>query len=156
MRMMRSSLLFVGVMLLQWWWNTHLAYWGAAPQFLLALTILIAARRGPVTAMLIGFAWGIFSDTLRADLFGANALLYAAAGYWSGMARKQIDLRAMGPLAAVVFILSWGYALMIGVVGLVFQKSFLWIGWVPALFTPFLNALTASVAAVIWEAWGEP
>ena len=94
--LLRGACLFVAAMFLQWWWNAHFAYWGAAPQFLFALTVVIAARRGPVTAMLIGYAWGLFSDTLRADLFGADALLYALAGYAAGMVRRQIDLSAPG------------------------------------------------------------
>ena len=59
--------LFVLAMLGQWWWNSHFSYWGAAPQFLFALTILIAARRGPIAGMLAGFAWGIYLDVARAD-----------------------------------------------------------------------------------------
>lgn len=155
MRSLRSFSLFVGAMFVQWWWNTHLSYWGAAPQFLLALTVLLAARRGPVTAMLFGFVWGLYADALRADLFGADALLYTLAGYAAGTVRKQIDLRATGPLAATVLILSCGYALMIGFLGAVFDRSFFWVGWVPALFTPFLNALVASVAALLWDIRGE-
>lgn len=155
MRPLRSFVIFVGAMFLQWWWNTHLSYWGAAPQFLLALTVLLAARRGPVAAMLFGFAWGLYADALRADLFGANALLYTLAGYVAGSVRKQIDLRAAGPLAATVLILSWGYVLTLGLLGAVFDRSFFWVGWVPALFTPFMNALAASVASLCWDIWGE-
>lgn len=155
MRPLRSLFIFVGAMFLQWWWNTHLSYWGAAPQFLLALTILLAARRGPVAAMLFGFAWGLYADALRADLFGANALLYTLAGYVAGSVRKQIDLRAAGPLAATVLILSWGYVLTLGLLGAVFDRSFFWVGWVPALFTPFMNALAASAASLCWDIWGE-
>lgn len=155
MKPLRAAFLFVGAMFLQWWWNTHLSYWGAAPQFLLALTVLLAARRGPVPAMLFGFAWGLYADALRADLFGANALLYTLAGYTAGNVRKQIDLRATGPLAITVLILSWGYVLMIGLLGAVFERSFFWVGWVPALFTPFLNALAVSAAALGGDIWGE-
>ena len=150
MNILRGLLLFVAAMFLQWWWNAHLAYWGAAPQFLLALTVLIAARRGPVTAMLIGFAWGLFSDTLRADLFGADALLYALAGYAAGMVRRQIDLSAPEPLAAAVFLLTWAYALAFGVLGHVFLKSFVWVGWIPFLTAPFMNALVAILGAFAW------
>jgi rod shape-determining protein MreD len=154
MRYLRGALLFVAAMFLQWWWNTHLAYWGAAPQFLLALTVVVAARRGPVPAMLVGFAWGLFSDTLRADLFGADAMLYALAGYGAGMVRRQIDLGAPEPLAATVFLLTWAYALLLGVLGHVFMKSFLWVGWIPFLTTPFMNALAAVMTAPLLESRG--
>jgi rod shape-determining protein MreD len=151
MSILRGFILFVGAMFLQWWWSSHLAYWGSAPQFLLALTVLVAARRGPVPAMLIGFIWGLFSDTLRADLFGADALLYSLAGYAAGMVRRQIDLGEPEPLAATVFLLTWGYALLLGLLGHVFLKSFYWIGWVVFLTAPFMNALVAILGAFAWD-----
>lgn len=147
----RGAALFVGAMFLQWWWNLHLAYWGAAPQFLLALTVVVAARRGPVTAMFVGFVWGLFSDTMRADLFGADALLYALAGYAAGMVRRQIDLGAPEPLAATVFLITWAYAIALGVLGHVFMKSFVWVGWVSFLTAPFMNALVAILGATFIE-----
>jgi len=144
---LRGFVLFVGAMFLQWWWNSHLAYWGAAPQFLLALTVVVAARRGPVPAMLAGFVWGLYSDTLRADLFGADALLYSLAGYAAGMVRSQVDLGAPEPLAATVFLLTWAYAILLGVLGHIFLKSFVWVGWISFLTAPFMNAVVAIVGA---------
>jgi rod shape-determining protein MreD len=155
MSFVRGTILFFGAMFLQWWWNTHLAYWGAAPQILLALTVLVAARRGPVAAMLIGWVWGLYCDTLRADLFGANALLFMLAGYAAGAVRRQLDLRAGGPLAATVFLSTWAYALAMGVLGSVFAKSFFWVGWPTFLAAPFLNAGVALFGALLWEAWGD-
>ena len=155
MSYLRGAVLFVAAMFVQWWWNCHLAYWGAAPQFLLALTMLVAARRGPVPAMLIGYAWGLFSDTLRADLFGADALLYALAGYGAGVVRRQLDLGSPEPLAATVFLTTWAYALMLGFLGHVFLKSFVWVGWVSFLTAPFMNAVVAVLGAALFESWGE-
>lgn len=155
MRLLRATVLFFGVMLLQWWWNAHLSYWGTAPQIMLALTVLVAARRGPVAAMLLGYVWGLYADTMRAELFGANALLYALAGYAAGVVRRQLDLRAAGPLVATVFLFSWAYAVLFGVLGLIFLKNFLWVGWAPFLLAPFLNALVAIVGAVAWDVWGD-
>jgi hypothetical protein len=71
------------------------------------------------------------------------------------MVRKQVDLRAVGPLSVAVFILSIIYALAFGFLGLVFLKSFLWVGWFSFLTTPFLNAIVAGAAAVAWELGGD-
>ena len=149
---LRGLALFVGAMFMQWWWNTHFAYWGAAPQFLLVLTILIAARRGAVLGMLAGFGWGLYLDVARAELFGASALILTLAAYFVGVARRQIDLRAAGPLAATTFLFTWGAFVGLGLLGLVFTKSFEWGGWIPMSLTPFLNVFAVTAAAVIWDA----
>ena len=151
----RGFLLFIVAMFLQWWWNTHLAYWGAAPQFLLVLTILIAARRGPVFGMLFGFFWGLYLDVARAELFGASALTLTLAAYFAGVARRQIDLRAAGPLAATTFLFTWACFLGTGLLGLTFTKSFEWSGWISIRVTPVLNAAAVSVAALLWDARGD-
>lgn len=148
----RGFVLFIGAMFLQWWWNTHFAYWGAAPQFLLVLTILIAARRGPVLGMLAGFVWGLYLDVARAELFGASALTMTLAAYFVGVARRQIDLRAAGPLAATTLLFSWAAFLGHGLLGLTFTKSFESPGWIPLLITPFLNAVVVIAASVLWDA----
>jgi rod shape-determining protein MreD len=154
-RFVRGAALFFAAMLVQWWWNAHMAYGGVAPQFLLALTVVIAARRGPLAALLVGYAWGLYADVLRADLFGANALLYALAGYAAGMVRRQIDLWAVGPLAASVFLMSWAYTILMGLLGLAFLRSFVWPGWTPALVTPFLNSIAAVAVAMFWDLRGD-
>lgn len=151
MRLLRGTALFLAAMFAQWWWNTHLSYWGAAPQILFTLTIVVAARRGPVAAMLVGYVWGLYADSLRADLFGADALLYALAGYAAGMVRRQMDLRAVGPLVATVFLFSLGYSLLLGVLGQIFLKSFVWVGTIPFLASPFLNAGVAVAGALAWD-----
>ena len=149
---LRGVALFFGAMFLQWWWNTHFAYWGAAPQFLLVLTILLAARRGPVLGMLAGFGWGLYLDVARAELFGASALILTLAAYIVGVVRRQIDLRAAGPLAAMTFLFSWGGFVLLGLLGLTFTKSFEWSGWIAVLATPFLNVIAATIAALLWDA----
>ena len=151
---LRASALFVGAMFLQWWWNTHFAYWGAAPQFLFVLTILIASRRGPLLGMLAGFGWGLYLDVARAELFGASALTLILAAYFVGVARRQIDLRAPGPLAAMTVLFTWAGFVGLGLLGLMFTKSFEWSGWISILLTPFLNAAAVTVAALAWDARG--
>ncbi|MBI3288826.1 MAG: rod shape-determining protein MreD, partial [Elusimicrobia bacterium] len=133
----------------------HFAYWGAAPQFLLVLTILIAARRGALIAMLAGFAWGLYLDVARAELFGASALILTLAAYFAGVARRQIDLRAIGSLAATTILFTWAGFVGQGLLGLAFTKSFEWSGWVAILVTPFLNAAAITAASAGWDVWGE-
>lgn len=152
---LRGTLLFFGAMFLQWWWNTHFAYWGAAPQFLLVLTILIAARRGLILAMLAGFGWGLYLDVARAELFGASALIMTLVAYSVGIARRQIDLRAVGSLASTTFLLTWAAFVGHGLISLIFTKSFESSGWIAIVVTPFLNTAAITAAALIWDLQGD-
>lgn len=150
--LLRSVGVFVGAMFLQWWWSTHWAIWGAAPQFLLAFTVVLAARGGVVRAMSAGFFWGLFLDVLSPHLFGANALLLTLCAYGVGAARRQIDLKGLGPLGIIVVAATWAYALALGTLGLVFLKGFLWVGWATFFLGAFLNAAAAAIFALAWPA----
>ena len=138
-------------MLLHWWWSTHFLVLGLAPLLLLVLTVSIAARLGSVPAMCCGFFWGLFLDVLRPQLFGANALALTLVGYGTGAVRRQIDVIGVAPQAVVVFLMTWGFFLFTGLLGLVFVKTFLWVGWVPFLFTPVYNCLLVPFVFLFWE-----
>jgi rod shape-determining protein MreD len=118
------------------------------------LTIVIAARRGPVLGMLAGFGWGLYLDVARAELFGASALTLTLAAYFVGIIRRQVDLRAPGPLAATTFLCTFAAFIGLGLLGLTFTKSFEWSGWIAVLVTPFLNAAVVTAASLAWDARG--
>jgi rod shape-determining protein MreD len=148
---LKLAVIFVAAMLVQWWWSTHGTIWGVAPQLLLVLTVALAARQGPVRAMFFGFLWGLFLDTLAGRLVGANALALTMAAYGAGSVRRQIDLMGVGPQCVTVFGLTWAYFLIIGLIGLVFLKSFLWVGWASFLIDPFYNCLITVILFVLWN-----
>ena len=140
----------------QWLWSSHFYLWGLSPQLLLVLTIALAARRGPIAAMGLGFLWGLFLDVLSARLFGANAFALTLVGYGTGSARRQIDVSGFAPQCVVVLIMTWGYFLLLGVLGFVFSKDFLWVGWPPFLLDPFYNVLVAAFLYAAWDSWRRP
>ncbi len=142
---------FVLAMVAHWWWTTYLTIGGLAPQLLLVLTVVAASRRGAVAAMCFGFAWGLFLDVFRTHLFGANALLLTLVGYAVGSVRRQIDVNGLAPQCVLVLTLSWAYYLSFGVLGLIFLKSFLWVGWKPFLLDPLYNCLMIPFLFVIWD-----
>ena len=92
MNFLRGAIFFLTAMLIQWWWATHFSLAGLAPQLLLILTVVVAARQGPVRAMCLGFGWGLFLDVLNPALFGANALALTLAGYGTGALRRLEQL----------------------------------------------------------------
>lgn len=133
-----------------WLWTSHFALWGLSPQLLLVLTVAVAARQGPIRAMCLGFFWGLFLDVLQARLFGASAFALTLVGYGTGSVRRQIDVTGLAPQCVVVFFMTWAYFLLLGALGLVFMKEFLWIGWSQFLLDPFYNAVLAAAVSVAW------
>ena len=146
----RLPFLFVAAMAGHWWWTSHLSFWGLAPQWLLVLTVAVAARQGPVRAMALGFFWGLFLDVLNARIFGANALALTLAAYGTGSARRQIDVGDLAPQCLIVFLMTWAYFLLVGSLGAVFARSFLWAGWTAFLIDPFYNCLAAAGIFLLW------
>jgi rod shape-determining protein MreD len=151
MSLLRGAGIFLVAAFLQWWWPTHFSFWGLSPQILLVLTVVLAARQGPDPGMCYGFLWGLFLDTMSPHLFGANAFSLMLAGYVTGILRRQIDLMDVAPLFLVIFLATWGYFLTLGLLAVIFTKTFLWVGWGPFLVDPFYNCLLAPVAVSCWK-----
>ena len=147
----RLIVLFFAAMLAQWWWTSHGAIAGLAPQLLLVLTVAVAARYGATRAMFLGFFWGLFLDVLAARLVGANALAFTLAAYGTGSVRRQVDLLGAGPQMVMVYVVSVIYFLLMGLFGLVFLKTFLWVGWPQFLLDPVYNCLVVLGVLLLWE-----
>ena len=147
----KLAALFFCAMLGQWLWSAYFPFLGLTPQLLLVLTVAISARLGPVIGMTFGFGWGLFLDVLQPQLFGANALAMTLIGYGTGSVRRQIDVVGIAPQSAVVFFMTWLYFAVLGLLGLIFIKTFLWVGWQPFLLDPFYNCLLVPVAFLFWE-----
>ena len=147
----KMVVLFFFAMIAQWWWSTHATIWGLAPQLLLVLTVSIAARFGPVRGMFMGFFWGLFLDMLAGRLFGANAFALTLVAYGTGSARRQVDLLGVAPQSVAVFVLTWAYFLIIGLLGFLFLKTFIWVGWAPFLLDPIYNCFVALMLFIFWE-----
>ena len=137
--------LFFLAMAVHWLWVSHFSLWGLSPQVLLVLTVTAAARWGSVSAMCLGFLWGLFLDVLNVRLFGGNALALTLIGYGTGSLRRQLDMTGLAPQCFVVFLMTWVYFLLLGLLGVVFARGFLWAGWAQFFLAPFYNVIVASV-----------
>jgi len=142
---------FFVAMVGQWWLSTRANIGGMAPQVLLVLVVAVASRQGPVRAMTMGFFWGLFLDTLSAHLFGANALLLTLVGWGTGSVRRQIDVAGLGPQCAVILMMTLAYFVTLGLLGLVFMRHFLWVGWLNFLVLPLLNCAMAALIYLFWR-----
>jgi len=147
----RGLILFFAAAWLQWWWSTSLSFWGLTPQILLVLTVAMAARLGPNTGMCYGFFWGLCLDVLRPQLFGGNAFALMLAGYGTGTLRRQIDVVDALSQFMIVGAMTWAYFLCYGLLGVVFAKTFLWVGWPAFLCDPLYNCLAVPFAGLACE-----
>ncbi|MBI5623690.1 MAG: rod shape-determining protein MreD [Elusimicrobia bacterium] len=147
----RMAALFVLGALGHWWWTTYFSFWGVAPQLLLVLTFVVAARRGPVPAMSFGFAWGLVLDVYALHLMGAASLSLTLAGWLVGNVRRQVDVSSIAPQTVLVFVGTWAYFLFSGLLGLLFMRHFGWPGWDVFLLSPFYNCLLAPVLGWLWD-----
>lgn len=142
MRLLGWPALLLAAAYLHWffaWWMVL----GATPHFALVLTVVIALRLGAPSAMTFGFLAGLAVDALGARLFGANALALTLVGYGTGMLRRQMDTTLATSQMALLAILSWAHFALVGLVSLVFVKT--WGGgwWKGLLLVPLYNALLA-------------
>jgi rod shape-determining protein MreD len=118
-----------------------MSFGGLSPQILLVLTVAMAARLGPNSGICYGFLWGLFLDVLRPDLFGGNALVLMLVGYGTGALRRHIDVLDAVSQYLIVFFMTLGNFLLYGLLGAVFAKNFIWVGWPAFICDPFFNCL---------------
>jgi rod shape-determining protein MreD len=144
----RGAVLFLAAALLHWWWSTRFSFLGLSPQVLLVLTVAMAARVGPNCGMCYGFAWGLFLDVLRPELFGGNALALLLVGYGTGALRRKIDVLDVVSQSMIVFFMTLGNFLLYGLLGVVFAKNFIWVGWPAFIFDPLYSCLTVPFAGL--------
>lgn len=67
-----------------------LAVVGVTPDLPLILTVLLALRRGPETACLVGFALGLLQDAAGGGLIGVQAATLALTGFAMGQLPGRI------------------------------------------------------------------
>ncbi|MHB2027123.1 MAG: rod shape-determining protein MreD [Elusimicrobiota bacterium] len=142
------ALLFFTAAFCQWLWSTHFGLDGFSPQILLIATIFAAASGSRVFSMSLGFFWGLFLDSMGVGIFGANALALVLIAYLVGVVRRQMDVAKSAPQFVIVWIGTWIYFALLGVISLIFERNFFWPGWAYFLTLPLYNALLAAALAL--------
>ncbi|PCI36988.1 MAG: rod shape-determining protein MreD [Elusimicrobia bacterium] len=140
MKYISAVFVYIAGIFVHWLWSRHFPIFGLAPNVLLALTVAAAARSGPVAGQCFGFAWGLSLDLLGAHVFGANALAFTFIGYGIGSMRRQMDVESAPSQAVIILVLTPAVFIFYAVIGFIFERHFLWIGWVPFLLIPLYTA----------------
>jgi rod shape-determining protein MreD len=149
MRLLRAAGVFLGGLFVQWFWATYFVPFGMAPQILLLLTAAVAARSGTLAGLFYGFFWGLCLDTFGTHVFGAHALELTLTAYGVGVLRRQMDVSSLASQMTLMTVLTVPYSLTYGLLGLVFERQFLWVGWLNFLVGPIYNGLVAPMAFAV-------
>lgn len=145
MRGLRWPAVLAAVVVVEWLWSTYFAPGGVAPQLFLLATVAAASAAGPVAGEVCGFLLGLAWDVAGTHVFGAHALLLTLTGYGTGLLRRQMDVSGSASQLLLVGLLTPAYFLAYGLLGRVFERDFLWVGWRLFLLAPFYNCLVAPV-----------
>ncbi|MBI3547753.1 MAG: rod shape-determining protein MreD [Elusimicrobia bacterium] len=145
MRYLRGVGVFVGAVLVQWWWPSRLPIFGFAPQVLLVMTIAAASTEVPAFSLTVAFLWGLVLDTIGVHLFGGNALALTGTAYLVWLVKRQADVSNPLSQAAFTGLISFGYALFLAALALVFKGEAYWPGWGSFFVTPVFNAIAAPI-----------
>lgn len=151
MKALHWPLVFLGAVAVQWWWSTHLAVFGLAPQVLLLLAVAVASAGGPVAGQCFAFGWGLSLDVMAPHLFGANALVLTLIAYLVGVGRRQMNVTSPISQAFLVALLTMAYFLALSIVGLIFEGEAFWAGWKALCLLPLYNAALAPMGFAIAE-----
>jgi rod shape-determining protein MreD len=89
-RVLSLTIVFVTALLLQTTIFSEIQLFGAKPQLLYLVTIVIAMIEGPRDGAIVGFAGGMAQDFLLNQPKGITALTLTLVGYSIGMARQYI------------------------------------------------------------------
>ncbi len=149
------GVVFLGGIILDWWWGRFLSVYGVSPGWLIIGTVAVAATRGTAPAESLGFFWGLFLDVMAVDLFGGRAWALVITGYAVGLVRKHMDLMGYPSQIVLLGVVSLVYFLFIGLLGLVFAGAFVWCGWKMFIFGSLMNCVVGPLVFRLLEFWQE-
>lgn len=83
-RYLRSSLIVLGLLLLQTTFIPFLSIGGFFPDVLVVWIVYTAIRRGQIEATVVGFIVGLLQDMLTTQFFGLGAMSKTVCGFAAG------------------------------------------------------------------------
>ena len=125
-----------------------------AVQWILIAVLHLGLVRGPWAAEWTGFLLGLFVDASSLGLLGVHSILYALAGYASGMLRRQLDSSKMWTQAIFAWMVSVVYVVLYLIMERFFsvnEGAFQWA----FLTVPLMNALFAPLVFKLLDLWTE-
>lgn len=140
-RHLRSSLIVLGLLIVQTGFMPYLAIGGFIPDLVLIWVVYTSLRRGQVEATLAGFAAGLLQDVLSTQLFGLAALSKTIAGFVGGYFYNENKTdQTLG---------SYQFLLIVGMCSLIHNVTFFTVflqgSDVPILWTVIQDSLATTL-----------
>lgn len=147
--------IFLAAFLAQTLWPGSWAAWGLSPHWLLIVTAYLGLTRGPVWGEISGFVSGLLLDAFSVELFGASAIVFAIAGFVTGLMQRQWDKNQPQAQILLIFLLALGHRLGMSFLGSLFLDTPRAVGLVSWLARPLVSALFAPVVFRLLDFWSE-
>ncbi len=85
---------------------SRLSIYGAKPDFILILIVLIAVKKGSMTGQIFGFIGGLMQDCLSYGVLGVQAMVKAITGFGSGFLQNKLEENNLLLIMILVFIVT--------------------------------------------------
>ncbi len=85
---------------------SRLSIYGAKPDFILILVVLIAVKKGSMTGQVFGFIGGLMQDCLSYGVLGVQAMVKAITGFGSGFLQNKLEENNLLLIMILVFIVT--------------------------------------------------
>jgi rod shape-determining protein MreD len=97
---------FIISLMLETTFFNRIAIYGAKPDFVLVLVVLIAVRRGSMAGQLYGFIGGLMQDCLSYGVLGVQAMVKAIIGFGSGFLKNKLEENSPLLIMILVFLVT--------------------------------------------------
>jgi rod shape-determining protein MreD len=131
----------------------YLTVFEVSPQLLLLFVVAHGFLCGPIMGEVLGFSWGLISDTMGVNLFGLQALLLALTGYLAGSMRRRVASDRPTAQFVTAFIVSFFYWLTVPFIANVFGEFRGARSVVHLIYSALLNVVFVTAVFWITEWW---
>ncbi|MDD5492025.1 MAG: rod shape-determining protein MreD [bacterium] len=131
---------------------SRLSVYGAKPDFVLVLVILIALKNGSIAGQLYGFIGGLMQDSLSYGVLGIQAMVKAITGFGSGFLKNKLEENSPLLIMILVFLVTIASGLL-GALARAFFTSYTFLSHeaVRIVVSAGYNALFAPFLAMIMK-----
>lgn len=134
-------ILYLILILLNWWILKHLSFYGFVPNLMLVTTLVVAVLCKDITGYIFGFFCGLFIDFMGSYLFGGYGLCFTLSVYLIIVLRNRLDFDSLITQILVVLGLTLFVKIFYGFLGFVFIGKFVFANPRYFIITACLNGL---------------